>query len=183
MAKNKILEVKGLEIRIEPIHDNDYVSLTDIAKQSAEMRPAITIQGWLRNANTILFLDAWEKVHNANYKVSQMTDFLLQASSNRKSITPKKWVNTTNAIGFQVKAGRNGGVFSHKDIAINFCYWLSPPFQVYFIKEFQRLKEEEADNKKLKWDIKKITDNIDEIRNILDTIEGQEPNRNRIKEG
>jgi len=88
MGKKKI-EVQGLQVRIEVINDDDYISLTDIAKQSAEMRPAVTIQSWLRNANTILFLDTWEKVHNPKYKVSQMTDFLLEASSNRKSITPK----------------------------------------------------------------------------------------------
>ena len=181
MGKKKI-EVQGLQIRIEPVNDNDYISLTDIAKQSAEMRPAVTIQSWLRNSNTILFLDTWEKVHNPNYKVSQMTDFLLEASSNRKSISPKKWIETTNAIGFRVKSGRGGGVFAHKDIAINFCYWLSPPFQVYFIKEFQRLKEEESERRNLEWHVSKITDNIDEVRNLLDTIPGQKPERDRLKD-
>lgn len=171
---SKKIQVQGFQIRIEPINDNDYISLTDIAKQSAEMRPAITIQSWLRNSNTILFLDTWEKVHNPNYKVSQMTDFLLEASQNRKAITPKKWIKTTNAIGFQAKAGKGGGVFAHKDIAINFCYWLSPPFQVYFIKEFQRLKEEEAQRLNIDWHISKVADLLDDARNMLDIIPGQE---------
>ena len=179
--RKKKIEVQGLQIRIEAINDDDYISLTDIAKQSAEMRPAVTIQSWLRNSNTILFLDTWEKVHNQNYKVSQMTDFLLKASDNRKSITPKKWIEITNAIGFRVKSGRGGGAFAHKDIAINFCYWLSPPFQVYFIKEFQRLKEEESERKNLEWHVSKLTDNVEEMRNLLDTIPGQKPERDRLK--
>ena len=76
--------------------------------------------------------------------------------------------------------GRGGAVYAHKDIALNFCYWLSPKFQIYFIKAFQDLMDKEMNRKKLEWDIKKITDNIDEIRNILDTIDGQTPNRNRL---
>jgi len=63
---------------------------------------------------------------------------------NSFKISAKKWVNETNAIGLEAKAGRFGGTYAHKDIALQFCYWLSPSFQIYFIKEFQRLKKEEA---------------------------------------
>ncbi len=177
----KKIKVQGLQISIEPINDIDYISLTDIAKQSAQNKPAVTIQSWLRNTNTILFLDTWEKVHNPDYKVSHLADFILNASNNRLQISPKQWSKDMNGIGLVSKAGRNGGTLAHKDIAINFCYWLSPPFQVYFIKEFQRLQEEEFERQNLKWHISKITDNIEEVRNLLDTIPGQEPDRNRLK--
>jgi len=181
MAKKKI-RVQDLEIRIEPIDNDDYISLTDIAKKSADIKPVYTIQNWIKNTNTIRFLYTWEKLRNPNIKDVHLHVLTDRASNNRFSMSPKKWVELTNAIGIYTRPVRGGGTFAHKDIALNFCYWLSPEFQVYMIMEFQRLKEEEADRKQLEWNIRKITDNVDEIRNILDTIEGQDPNRNRLNQ-
>ena len=90
------------------------------------------------------------------------------------------WIETVNAIGLKWKTGRGGGTLAHKDIALNFCYWLSPEFQIYLIKEFQRLKAEEFSRMSLEWHIGRITNLVDETRNWLDTIPGQNPERNRL---
>ena len=139
MGKQKIT-VEGIKVSID---DRGYISLTDIAKGSSSNKPAVTIQSWLRNQRTISFLATWEKVHNENLKVSQMTDFRDLAADNRSAVTPKLYIETTGAIGMTSAAGRYGGVYAHSDIALEFCSWLSPEFKVYLIKEFQRLKAEE----------------------------------------
>jgi hypothetical protein len=134
----------------------------------------------MKNSNTLLFLEAWEKLHNPGFKVHQMEHFRLRASENRYIATPQNFIEETGAIGIISKSGRYGGTFAHKDIALNFCYWLSPVFQVYLLKEFQRLKEEEFSRKNLEWHLTKITHNIDEVRILLDTIPGQRPDLNRL---
>ena len=151
MAKKKI-KVDGLEIRI---NQNDYVSLTDIAKRSSDREPSSLIQGWLRNQNTLIFLETWEALHNANFKPSQMAGFRLSATENRNLISAQKYIKETEAIGITSKSGRHGGTFAHSDIALNFCYWLSPKFQVYLIQEFQRLKEQEAKTLNIEWNIRR----------------------------
>jgi len=184
MSKKKI-NVNGLEIRIEPINDKDYVSLTDIAKQSDRNEPKRLIMNWLKNQSTLDFLTTWEDLHNPNFathsKGTHLSTFKLDMLRNATKVTPQKWITQTNAIGIISKSGRYGGTYAHKDVALNFCYWLSPHFQVYLIKEFQRLKEEEFERKNLEWHISKITDNVDELRNLLDTIPLQKEERNRIK--
>ena len=110
-----------------------------------------------------------------------MQSLITKTASNRFSMSPKKWIELTDSIGIYIKLGRDGAVYCHKDIAINFIYWLSPKFQIYFIKEFQRLKEVEFQQKSLEWHISKITDNVDELRNLLDTIPHQNPERDRTK--
>ena len=179
MAKKKI-NVQGLTIRLEAIQDEDYVNLTDIAKQQNKSEPRFLMMSWLKNQSTLEFLETWETVHNPNFKRDQMVTFRLEASSNRNIITIQKLITETGMVGLKSKQGRYGGTWAHSDIALNFCYWLSPKFQVYFVKEFQRLKKEEFSRKNLEWHISKITDNIDEVRNLLDTIPGQHPDRNRI---
>lgn len=177
---SKKIEVQGLQIRIEPINDSDYISLTDIAKQSSKSKPAHIIQNWMKNTNTLRYLMTWEQVHNAAIKVIHLDDLLIKSTDNRFIISPQEWIKAVNAIGLVQKKGRGGGTFAHAEIALDFCYWLNPEFKVYFNKEFIRLKEMEAQQQNLEWHISKITDNVDEIRNLLDTIPGQSPMRNRI---
>ena len=180
MGKKKI-NVQGLTIRIEGIQGDDFVNLTDIAKQQNRTEPRFLIMSWLKNQNTLEFLETWELVHNTNFKRDQMVTFRLEANSNRNVVTVKNLIERTGLIGLKSKSGRYGGTWAHADIALNFCYWLSPKFQVYFFKEFQRLKKEEFQQKNLEWHISKITDNIDEVRNLLDTIPFQNQERNRIR--
>ncbi len=176
----KTIEVQGLLIAIEEIRETDYVSLTDIARKSDSESKHLIIS-WLKNASTILYLEAWETLHNPGFKVDQMVNFKNQLIENRAVITPQRWIAGTNAIGLVSKSGRYGGTWAHSDIALNFCYWLSPPFQVYFIKEFQRLKKDEFARTDLEFHIDRITNLVDETRNWLDTIPGQKPGRDRTK--
>lgn len=179
MAKKKI-KVEGITIRLEEINDRDYVSLTDIAKKSSNSKPAHIIQNWMKNSNTLRYLLTWEKAYNPKIKVIQLDDLLLESTDNRIIISPKDWIKRINAIGIAQKSGRGGGTFAHQEIALDFCYWLSPEFKVYLNQEFVRLKKEEFSRQNLEWHISKITDNIDEVRNLLDTIPGQMPELNRL---
>lgn len=175
----KIITVQGLSIAIEQVKEQDYVSLTDIAKQS-DKETRFLIMAWMKNASTLEFLETWEVLHNPNFKRDHLVTFKEKYLRNRSILRPQTWVSETGAIGIISKSGKGGGTLAHKDIALNFCYWLSPSFQVYFIKEFQRLKEEEYSKKSLEWHIERITNLVDETRNWLDTIPGQDPNRNRL---
>lgn len=177
---NKNIEVQGLLIRIEPIRDDDYVSLTDIAR-SGDSTPDVIINSWIKNLNTLEFLEEWELLKNPDFNPHQMVGFKEKYLKNRNSITPKRWIKELNAIGIISKSGRYGGTYAHKDIALQFCGWLSPKFQVYMMIKFQELIEEKYRHKNLEWHISKITDNVEEIRNLLDTIPGQDPLRNRLR--
>jgi len=142
MAKQKKqnLTVDGVSISI---NKEGYVSLTDIAKRNSKRVPKDLIRDWLKNQDTLEFLDQWERLHNELFKGVQMNAFRLYAVSKVNSVTPKKYIQKTGAIGLISTAGRYGGTYAHTDIALNFCYWLSPSFQVFLIKEFQRLKADE----------------------------------------
>lgn len=176
----KEIKIKDLIITIEEVDQQDYISLTDIAKQS-ERRPREVINDWLRNSQTLLFLEEWEKIHNPDFKGGHMPPFRLEAQKNRKAISPKSYIEKTGAIGIVSFAGKYGGTYAHRDIALHFCNWFEPVFYVYMIKAFQQLIEEKYKTKSLKWHLNKITNNVDELRNLLDTIPGQDPSRNRLK--
>ena len=151
MAKNKKIEVKGTEITFFKGEEDDYISLTDIARYKDAMHTDSIIQNWLRNRNTIELLGFWEQMYNPDFKPLEFEGFRKQAGLNSFVLTPKRWIETTNAIGIMSKAGRYGGTFAHKDIAFEFASWISIEFKLYIIKEFQRLKNEESDRLKLEW--------------------------------
>lgn len=176
----KILKVEGLTIRVEKIDDRDFISLTDIAKKVSEGKPSHTVQNWMKNTNTLRYLITWEKVHNTALKVMHLDDLLLKSTDNRTIISPQKWIQQTNAIGLVQKVGRNGGTYAHHEIALDFCYWLSPEFKVYLNKEFLRLKKEEEKVESLEWHISKLTDYVEGARILLDTIPHQDVSRRRI---
>ena len=153
MAK-KTIHVEGNDISFFTSKElEDYISLTDIAKKVNPDLPADVISNWIRNKDTIEFLEVWEKLNNSNFNLVQLHEVKNEAGHNRFVMSPSKWIEKTNAIGLITKSGRyGGGTFAHKDIALAFCYWVSPPFQLYVIKEFQRLKETEAKEQKLELD-------------------------------
>lgn len=154
MAKKKI-EVQGLTIYIDKIDGKDFICLTDIAKRT-ERAPKDVIRDWIRNRSTLLFLETWETVHNADFKSEQMRSFKELADDNRLLISPQRYIETTGAIGLISKSGRYGGTFAHSDIALEFCSWLSPDFKVYFVKEFTRLKDAEAKLLGESWNIQRL---------------------------
>ena len=154
MKKNKKIEVKGTEITVFRYNNQDYISLTDIAKtKENDSRAADIIKNWIRNRGTIEFIGTWELLHNPNFKVVEFDHFRMNAGLTSFVLSPGKWIEKTNAIGIVVKRGKYGGTYAHKDIAFEFCSAISPVFKLYLIKEFQRLKEQEQ--KQLGWDIKR----------------------------
>lgn len=131
---------------------NDYISLTDIAKFKTD-DTFIVVCNWMRNRNTIEYLGIWESLYNPNFKPIEFDRFRKEAGLNAFTMSPKKWIETTNAIGIISKSGRYGGTYAHKDIAFKFASWISVEFELYVAKEFQRLKEEEQ--KQLGWSVKR----------------------------
>lgn len=179
MDERKI-EVMGLEIRLQKSSESDFVSLTDLAKRRDAENASHLIINWLQLLNTMQFLEAWEEVNNPDFKVGNFSNFKIRYVENRRIATPQRFIEETGAIGIVSRSGRYGGTFAHKDIALEFCSWLSPRFKVFLLKKFQELLEEDFARRDLRWHISKITDNIEEVRNLLDTIPGQEPARNRL---
>ena len=152
---NKTIIVKGNEIVLFSKNEEDYISLTDIAKYKNKEYPADVIKNWTRSKYTIDFLGLWEKINNSKFKLVEFDQFRNQAGNNYFVLSPQKWIETTNAVGIISKSGQNGGTFAHKDIAFEFASWISPEFKLYLIKEFQRLKDDESERKALGWDIKR----------------------------
>jgi|SRR5690606_1871274 len=150
--KNKTIDVNGTEITVFVNKEHDFISLTDIAKYKTN-EPSAVIGNWMRNRNTIEFLGIWETLYNPNFKPIEFEGFKKQAGLNAFTLSPKKWVENTNAIGMIVKSGRYGGTYAHKDIAFKFASWISVEFELYIVKEFQRLKE--AEQKQLGWTAKR----------------------------
>jgi hypothetical protein len=155
MAKNRTIIVKGTEITVLKNDLDDYISITDIARFKESSNMDAIIQNWLRNRNTIELLGFWETMYNPDFKPLEFEGFKKQAGLNSFVMTPKKWIETTNAIGITSKSGRYGGTFAHKDIAFEFASWISIEFKLYIIKEFQRLKADENDRLKLDWNLQR----------------------------
>lgn len=148
----KELIVKGIDVKYQIIDENDYICITDIAKSKTN-ETDIVIGNWMRNRNTLEFLGIWEALNNPNFNPIEFEGFRKQAGLNAFTLSPKKWVEATNAIGIISKSGKYGGTYAHKDIAFEFASWISVEFKLYFIKEFQRLKNEEQ--KQLGWSVKR----------------------------
>ncbi len=157
----KKIITQGLQIYTFQQNENDYISLTDMAKYKDSDRTDYIIQNWMRNYATIEFLGIWEQINNQNFNPIEFDGFKNKAGSNSFSLTPKRWIESVNAIGIVTKAGRyGGGTFAHKDIAFEFATWISPEFKLYLIKEFQRLKIEETERLTLGWDAKRALTKI-----------------------
>jgi KilA-N domain len=153
MAKNRSISVKGTEVTIIETNQSDYISLTDMVKGFGD---DTMIYSWMRNRNTLEFIGIWEELNNPNFKGNEFVTFKTQAGLNSFNLTPRKWIEATDAIGIISKSGRyGGGTFAHKDIAFEFGSWLSPEFKLYLLKEFQRLKESENDRLKLDWNLQR----------------------------
>lgn len=147
------IDVKGVAVSVSSSTEQDYISLTDIARYKDANRTDYIIQNWLRNRNTIEFLGIWEKLNNTDFNPIEFEGFRNKAGLNSFVLTSKQWIEKTNAIGLIAKAGRYGGTYAHKDIAFEFASWISVEFKLYLIKEFQRLKEEEQGA--LEWNVKR----------------------------
>lgn len=151
--KNRTINVKDREITVSRKQQDEYISLTDIARYKNPNEPIDIIKNWLRSRTTIEFIGLWEQLHNPAFKAVEFDRFMYEAGSNSFVLSPGKWIETTNAIGITTKSGRYGGTFAHQDIAFEFASWVSAEFKLYLLKEFQRLKQDEFDQKKLEWSV------------------------------
>lgn len=147
------IHAKGTEIAVLSSGDeNDYISLTDIARYKSD-DPAATIQNWMRSRDVIEFLGLWEELNNPEFKPLEFEGFKSQAGANAFTMSPKKWIEATGAIGILSRAGRGGGTFAHRDIAFEFASWISAEFKLYIIKDYQRLKADESSRLALGWNL------------------------------
>ena len=153
MTKVQEINVKDTTIRTMKVGDSDYICITDIARQKNPLEPKDVVKNWMRLKNTIEYLGMWEMLNNPNFKGVEFDPLLMQAGSNAFTLNPTRWIELTNAIGLITKNGRAGGTYAQRDIAFKFASWVSVEFELYLIKEFQRLKEEEQ--KQLGWSAKR----------------------------
>jgi hypothetical protein len=151
----KEITTLGIQIGIKQKLNQDYFSLTDIAKFKDKSHSDDIIKNWLRNRTTIELIGLWEKLYNPNFKPVEFDGFRKESGLNSFVLTPKKWIQSTNAIGIVSTSGRYGGTFAHKDIAFEFASWISIEFKLYLIKEFQRLKEAEANQLNIRWSVQR----------------------------
>jgi hypothetical protein len=151
----KEITTLGFPVGIQQKGNLDYFSLTDIAKFRNKSQSDDIIKNWLRNRNTIELLGLWEQIYNPNFKTVEFDGFKKESGLNSFVLTPKKWIQSTNAIGIISSSGRYGGTFAHKDIAFEFASWISIEFKLYLIKEFQRLKEAESNQLNLQWSVQR----------------------------
>ena len=150
------LALKNQKVRVIRINNQDYISLTDLARYADSEEPRLPIRDWMRNKEVISYLGLWETLNNKEFKGGEFAPFENEAGSNTFKMSPQKWIKTTNAIGIISKSGNNGGTFAVSDIAFEFASWLSPTFKLYLIQEFQRLKENEAYQNKIDWNANRL---------------------------
>lgn len=154
--KGKI-SAQGTEITVLSVGtDDDFISLSDIARYKNANYPSEVIQNWMRNRSTVEFLALWERIHNPNFNYLEFEVIDREAGRNAFVLTPKRWIETVNAVGITTKQGRYAATYAHKDIAFKFAAWISAEFELYIIKDYQRLKSDENSRISLDWNVKRI---------------------------
>ena len=152
-VKKDSLSAKGLSIQVDTEDFmNDYISLTDIARYKSD-EPSDVIKNWMRRKDTIEFLGLWESLNNTNFNSVEFDRIKSEAGYNSFTLSPKKWISLTNAIGIISKSGRYGGAFAYSDIAFEFASWISAEFKMYVIQDYKRLKSDENSKLSLNWNL------------------------------
>ncbi len=162
MPKKEYVNVQGTEIAVLTSGtDDDFLSLTDIARYKNPLEPNVVVANWMRLHNTIEFLGVWERLYNPDFNPLDFEGFMRESGSNSFTLSPKRWSEATNAIGIVSKSGRyGGGTFAHKDIAFKFASWISVEFELYIVKDYQRLKAEEQNRQSLEWNLQRTLSKI-----------------------
>ena len=151
-----IMNVHENEVRVIRINNEDYISLTDLARFKNSNNPGDVIIKWMSNKSSFDFYCLWEELFNDNFKLAESREFKNDSATQSFTMSPSRWVNLTNAIGFISKRGKyDGGTFAHPDIALEFASWLDPAFKLYLIKEFKRLKYNESYQEKIQWSVRR----------------------------
>lgn len=153
MVKINNLTVKEVSIRTLKVNNTDYICITDIAKQKNSIEPKDVVKNWMRLKNTLEYLGLWEQLNNTEFKGVEFDPLLKEAGSNSFTMSPTRWIELTRAIGIITKNGAGGGTYAQRDIAFKFASWVSVEFELYLVKEFQRLKEDEQ--KQIGWTAKR----------------------------
>ncbi len=160
MAENRKIHIEGSEITTISQKENDYISLTDMAKTQLQ---DIVIIKWLSLKSTIEYLGEWETLYNPNFNYTEFGIIKNASGSNNFVLSVKNWLENTGAIGITAKTGRYGGTFAHKDIAFHFGMWISPKFQLLLIKEYQRLKEYESNKENIEWNFQRTLSKVNYV--------------------
>ena len=146
--KNNIkttMNVNNNLVSVLNIEGKDYISLTDLARYKNQEEPGDVIIKWMSNKSSFDFYSLWEELSNEDFKVAEFRDFKKDSSAQSFTMSPSRWIKSTNAKGIISKRGKyGGGTFAHPDIALEFASWLDPAFKLYLIKEFERLKYNEG---------------------------------------
>jgi hypothetical protein len=161
MSKKESIHVQGTEVALLSKPDGkNYICITDIARYKNPLEPKDVVKNWMRSRSTIEFLGLWEKIHNPAFKGVEFDPFIFEAGSNAFTMSPTKWIETTNAIGIFTKIGVGGGTYAHEDIAFEFASWISSEFKLYLVTEFKRLKRDEQQRLSLEWNLQRTLSKI-----------------------
>lgn len=151
------LKVKDNLINVMRINNTDYISLTDLARYKNSDNPGDVIIKWMSNKSSFDFYSLWEELFNDNFKLAESREFKIDSATQSFTMSPSRWINLTNAIGFISKRGKyDGGTFAHPDIALEFASWIDPTFKLYLIKEFERLKYNENYQNEIQWSVRRM---------------------------
>lgn len=150
------INVKDNLVRVMRVGDTDYISLTDLARYKNTNNPGDVIIKWMSNKSSFDFYCLWEELFNDNFKLAESREFKNDSATQSFTMSPSRWINTTNAKGFVSKRGKHeGGTFAHPDIALEFASWIDTSFKLYLVKEFERLKTNEAYQNQIEWSVKR----------------------------
>ncbi len=151
-----VMNVNDNDVRVMRINNEDYISLTDLAKYKNPKEPSDAIKKWLSNYDTIEFLGLWEELSNDNFNSAEFRQIIIEAPKKSFTMTPNQWIKRVNSLGIRSSKGRySDGTFAHSDIALEFASWIDNLFKIYLIKEFQRLKNNESYQKKIEWSVRR----------------------------
>lgn len=151
-----VMNVNENEIKVIRINNTDYISLTDLARYKNNQNPGDVIIKWMSNKSSFDFYSLWEELFNDDFKLAESREFKIESATQSFTMSPSRWISLTNAKGFISKRGKyDGGTYAHPDIALEFASWLDPAFKLYLIKEFERLKTNEAYKEKIEWSVRR----------------------------
>lgn len=159
------LYVNDNTVSVIKINDSDYISLTDLAKYANDKNPSDVIRNWMSNKNSFSFYSLWEELNNPDFNYVESHRIKInEVPYNRFTMTPSRWKREFNSMGIIPSSGKySKGTFAHPDIAFEFASWLSPEFKMYLIKEFERLKANEAYRNKIEWSANRVLTKINYI--------------------
>lgn len=151
-----VMNVNENQVRVMRINNEDYISLTDLARYKNPNNPSDVIKKWLSNYDTIEFLGLWEELSNENFNSAEFSLIKSEAPQRSFTMTPSQWCTRVNAIGMTFSKGKYSiGTYAHSDIALEFTSWIDNLFKIYLIKEFKRLKYNESYQEKIEWSVRR----------------------------